>query len=68
MNKKDYENKIYKLTQEILDDEILIKIKKQRREEIKRQLKLNIKEQTKRILERELNFIDKDDKIKELVK
>ena len=68
MNKKDYENKIYKLTQEILDDEILIEIKKQRREEIKRQLKLNIKEQTKKCLERELSFIDADDKIKELVK
>ena len=49
MNKTDYENKIYKLTQEILDDEILIEIKKQRREEIERQLKLNIKEQTKKI-------------------
>ncbi len=68
MNKKDYENKIYKLTQEILDDEILIEIKKQRREEIKRQLKLNIKEQTKKDLERELSFIDTDEKIKKLVK
>lgn len=68
MNKTDYENKIYKLTQEILDDEILIEIKKQRREEIERQLKLNIKEQTKKDLERELSFIDTDKKIKKLVK
>lgn len=70
MNKIDYENKIYELTQEILDDEILIEIKKQRREEIKEQLqsKRNIKTQTKKDLERELSAIDTDDKIKELVK
>lgn len=70
MNKLDYENKIYELTQKILDDEILIEIKKQRREEIKEQLqsKRNIKTQTKKDLERELSAIDTDDKIKELVK
>ena len=68
MNKLDYENKIYELTQKILDDEILIEIKKQRREEIKEQLqsKRNIKTQTKKDLERELSAIDTDDKIKEL--
>ena len=70
MNKLDYENKIYELTQKILDDEILIEIKKQRREEIKEQLqsKRNIKTQTKKDLERELSAIDTDDKIKEWVK
>ncbi len=67
MNKKVYENKIYKLTQEILDDVILIDIKKQRRGKIKEQLQSNIKEQIKKNLEAELEYISSDEKIKELI-
>lgn len=67
MEKKYYENKIYELTKAILDDKILIDIKKQRREEIKKQLKSNIKDKTRKNLKRELEYIDTDENIEELV-
>lgn len=67
MNKESYENRISNLTKELLNHEKLIEIKKQRREEIKNQLP-STKNKKRRDLEKELSFIDTDDKIGKLVK